>query len=134
MDKLYLFCEKSVDLCNELVCICAVNSASHFNAFAACGRATEAVHTDLKEELSCFGSHIKNITDDGILCYLHFKILQKYKYTTIIILSGDALVNTFFAFFRVLLRENMIICIKFTKKKNFFLCALQKIYKFLLVM
>ena len=114
MDKV-LFCKECVDLCNESVCICAVNSASHFNAFAACGRAAKAVHTDLKEELCRFGSHVKNVADDGILCYLHFKILRNYKYTTIIILSRSDIVNTFFALFLVLMSENRIFCVNFTK-------------------
>ena len=71
-----LFREICVDLSNELVCVRAVNSASHFDAFAACRRAAEAVHTDLKEEGCNFGSHIENVADDCFFRNLHCKNLS----------------------------------------------------------
>ena len=61
--QLFVF-EECVDLGEKLVAINAVNSASHFNGFAAGSGAAEAVHTDLKEEGSGFGSDVENITDD----------------------------------------------------------------------
>jgi hypothetical protein len=41
-----------------------VNSASHFNGFAAGSGTAEAVHADLKEEGRGFGSDVKDIADD----------------------------------------------------------------------
>ena len=61
--QLFVF-KEAVDLGEELVAINTVNSASFFNGFAAGSRAAEAVHTDLKEEGSGFGSDIENIADD----------------------------------------------------------------------
>ena len=66
--------EVCVELCNERVCVCTVNEASHFDAFAAGSGAAEAVHTDFKEEFRGFAVCVKNIADDGVLCDFHFLI------------------------------------------------------------
>ena len=61
--QLFVF-KEAVDFGKKLVAINAVNSASHFNGFAAGSGATEAVHTDFKEEGRGFGSDVKDIADD----------------------------------------------------------------------
>lgn len=60
--QLFVF-KEAVDFGKKLVAINAVNSASHFNGFAAGSGATEAVHTDFKEELSGVAVKVENIAD-----------------------------------------------------------------------
>ena len=59
-----VFGKESVDLLDELICICTVNLASCLNALTSGCGASEAVHTDLKEELRSLDIKIKNIADD----------------------------------------------------------------------
>jgi hypothetical protein len=69
---LYLFVsEVSVELCNEIVNVGAVNDASFFEAFHTGSGAAEAVHTDL-EEVDCrCGVKIKNIANDAFSSDFH---------------------------------------------------------------
>ena len=64
--------EVLVDLLDQLVGVGAVNLARHFDGLAACGRAAQAVHADLEEELSGLAVEVQNRADDGILGNSHF--------------------------------------------------------------
>jgi hypothetical protein len=68
---LLLGSKECVKLFNQLVRIGAVNRASVLNGFAAGVGATEAVHSDLKEELSGLDVGIKDIADDGFFRNFH---------------------------------------------------------------
>jgi len=65
-----LFCEELVDLCNQLIAVNAVNSASLLNGLTAGSGTAEAVHSHLKEELSGIAIILQNIADNGIGSYL----------------------------------------------------------------
>ena len=64
-------CEVFVELTNELVGVSAVNLTCISDGFASRAGASEAVHTDLKEELCTSGIDIKKIADDRFFCYLN---------------------------------------------------------------
>ena len=71
--------EMRVELSYESVAVCAVNDASHFDAFAAGCGAAETMHTDFKEELCGFAVCIEDIANDGVLCNFH-KEYQTFLY------------------------------------------------------
>jgi hypothetical protein len=68
---LLLRCKKTVELINQSIRIGSVNCASIGNALTAGCGASEAMHTDRKEELRRFAVVIQNVTNDGFLCYYH---------------------------------------------------------------
>ena len=66
-----LACKKFVDLLDQRVSIGSVNGACVLNRLSSGCRASQAVHSDRKEELRGLGIKIKNISDNGLLRNLH---------------------------------------------------------------
>ncbi len=73
--------DESVELCEKLFNIDAVNGASHLYGLAAGSRATKAMHTDLKEKRCGLGSDVKDIADNrfsGDLYHFYIPSLSFY--------------------------------------------------------
>ena len=62
-----LACKKLVDLLDQRISIGSVNGASVLNRLTSGCGASQAMHSDCKEELRGLGIKIKNVTDDGLL-------------------------------------------------------------------
>ena len=78
MFKLLVF-EMVVELFEKSVNVHTVYCTSLFESLASGGRATETVHADFKEIGSSSNVDIKNVTDDGVLCYLcHSEIILSH--------------------------------------------------------
>jgi hypothetical protein len=71
-----LGCKELVDLFNKRICVGSVNGTSRLNRLSARRGASEAMHTDCKEELCGFYVVIENITDNRLLCNNHDKTLS----------------------------------------------------------
>ena len=69
--RVSVFLEEFVDGGDESVGIGSVDCASFLDGFAAGSGASEAVHSDGKEELSGVGVLIKQIADDGVFVNCH---------------------------------------------------------------
>ena len=128
----------SIELCNELVNVGAVNDASFFETFHAGSGAAEAVHTDL-EEIDCSGGvKIKNIANDAFSGNFHcdtkpfyytfndpiktvfFQMRQKYSATILFYHIRFSMSISFFV--------NLFLFQKNFKSGIFVVCYAQKVY------
>ena len=75
-ESVYLLCQKRVDLLDQLIRVGSVNHARVRDGFSSCGRATKAMHADLKKELSGLRIVIQNIADNRIFRYCHDDFLH----------------------------------------------------------
>ena len=78
-------CQIRVDLLNQLVSVGAVNVASVCDGLAARCRATQAVHTDLKEEGSGIGSFVQTV---AISCIATLRDRVSSSFSTYLSISG----------------------------------------------
>jgi hypothetical protein len=69
--SLFLGSQVIVNAQNQFICIGTVYGTRHFNALASGRRATQAMHTDFKEELCGFGCCVQNVTDNAFFGYDH---------------------------------------------------------------